>query len=99
MCDEFAQTITQRFGIPATAPYNGAEYDLLSGTALIQGNTKRIEKRTHTCGKQKESPAFRDLLAAGRWLMAIIEKYRDGASTDLKKFAKQIIALCEKWDK
>ncbi|MBR5318716.1 MAG: MBL fold metallo-hydrolase [Peptococcaceae bacterium] len=99
VCDEFAQTITDRLGLKTVAPYNGAEYDLVSGAALIQGNTKRIEKRTQQCGKQKETPAFRDLLAAGRWLMAIIEKYRDGAATDLKKFAKQIIALCEKWDK
>lgn len=99
VCDEFAEMITHQLGIKATAPYNGAEYDLLSGAKLIQGNTKRIEKQHHECAKQKVSPAFRDLLAAGRWLMAIIEKYRDGANTDLKKFAKQIIALCEKWDK
>lgn len=99
VCDEFAEMITHQLGIKATAPYNGAEYDLLSGAKLIQGNTKRIEKTHHECAKQNVSPAFRDLLAAGRWLMAIIEKYRDGANTDLKKFAKQIIALCEKWDK
>ncbi len=100
VCDEFAETISNQLGLHAAAPYNGAEYDLLSGATLIQGNTKRIEKRTQqTLANQKISPAFRDLLAAGRWLMAIIEKYRDGANTDLKKFAKQIIALCEKWDK
>ena len=99
VCDEFAEMITHQLGIQATAPYNGAEYDLLSGAKLIQGNTKRIEKQHHECAKQKVTPAFRDLLAAGRWLMAIIEKYRDGANTDLKKFTKQIISLCEKWDK
>ena len=81
------------------APYNGAEYDLLSGAVLIQGNTKKIEKHKDHPGGKKESAAFRDLLAAGRWLMAIIEKYHDAASTDLKKFTKQIITLCEKWDK
>ncbi len=102
VCDEFAQTIAEQLGIKTAAPYNGAEYDLLSGTALIQGNTKRIEKAKQHYTQQsnkKESPAFRDLLAAGRWLLAILEKYRDGASTDLKKMTKQIIALCEKWDK
>ena len=99
VCDEFAQTIQDQLGLHAIAPYNGAEYDLLSGATLIQGNTKRIEKTTKPYTDQHDSSAFRDLVAAGRWLMAIIEKYRDGASTDLKKFAKQIIALCEKWDK
>ena len=101
VCDEFAQTVTERLGIKAVAPYNGAEYDLLSGTALIQGNTKRIEKlkQQHSQQNKKESPAFRELLAAGRWLLSILEKYRDDASADLKKMTKQIIALCEKWDK
>lgn len=99
VCDEFAETIQERFDIKATAPYSGSEYDLLSGVTLIQGNTHRIQKQTQTCVQKKESPAFRELMAAGRWLTSIIQKYRDGASTDLKKFAKQIIALCEKWDK
>jgi len=101
VCDEFAQTVTERLGIKAVAPYNGAEYDLLSGTALIQGNTKRIEKKSaqQKCAQAKETPAFRELMAAGRWLLAILEKYRSDASADLKKMTKQIIALCEKWDK
>ena len=100
VCDEFAQTVTERLGINAVAPYNGAEYDLLSGTALIQGNTKRIEKKSaqQKCAQAKETPAFRELMAAGRWLLAILEKYRNDASADLKKMTKQIIALCEKWD-
>ncbi len=101
VCDEFAQTVTERLGTKAVAPYNGAEYDLLSGTALIQGNTKRIEKKSaqQKCAQAKETPAFRELMAAGRWLLAILEKYRSDASADLKKMTKQIIALCEKWDK
>ena len=98
VCDEFAQTIQEQLNITATAPYNGAEYDLISGASLIQGNTQRIEKAAHTT-KQNETPAFRDLMAAGRWLMSILEKYRHAANSDLKKMTKQIIALCEKWDK
>ena len=98
VCDEFAQTIQEQLNIPAAAPYNGAEYDLISGASLIQGNTQRIEKAAHTT-KQNETPAFRDLMAAGRWLMSILEKYRHAANSDLKKMTKQIIALCEKWDR
>ena len=90
--------LQEQLNIPAAAPYNGAEYDLVTGVSLIQGNIKRLEKSSSS-GKAKEAAGFRELMAAGKWLISILEKYRHAANTDLKKMTKQIIALCEKWDK
>ena len=48
---------------------------------------------------RKHSSVFDRLLAAGRRLLSVIEKNREGANKDLAKFADQITALCDKWDR
>lgn len=96
VCDEFAAEIESRFKISAYAPYNAAEYDLITGICLNKGNRTRISKKSYT---QRESSAFARLATAGKRLMSVIEKYRQGANKDIAKFADQIISLCNKWDK
>ena len=98
VCDEFAEKVTRQISIYATAPYNGTEYDLISGTCLKKGNTSRIIKK-HNREVFKESSAFRRLATAGKRLMSIIEQYREGANKDIAKFADQILALCDKWER
>ena len=98
VCDDFAATITEELSIFATAPYNAAEYDLISGVCLEEGNRQRIKKLVPS-NKRRESPAFARLLNAGRRLLSIIDKYRECANKDIAKFADQIISLCDKWDK
>jgi metallo-beta-lactamase family protein len=39
------------------------------------------------------------LVAAGQRLMTVIHHNEGGAYKDLAKFADQINALCEKWDR
>lgn len=96
VCDEFAAEIESRFKISAYAPYNSAEYDLITGVCLNKGNRTRIAKKA---SPQRESTAFARLSTAGKRLMSIIEKYRQGANKDIAKFADQITALSNKWDK
>ena len=43
--------------------------------------------------------AYVRLYSAGRRLVSVIDTYRQGANKDIAKFADQIIALCDKWDK
>jgi metallo-beta-lactamase family protein len=97
VCDEFAGIITERLGFSATAPYNGAIYDLAAGAFVQKGNDRPIEKRS--VGSYAVSEVFRRLLAAGQRLMAVIEKNRGGANKDLAKFADQITALADKWER
>lgn len=97
VCEEFSATITKELGIYATAPFNGAEYDLVSGVCLHKGNTTK--KQRFTPSTIKESTAFKRLQAVGRRMLSIIDKYREGANKDIAKFADQLNALCDKWDK
>lgn len=99
VCDEFAEAIEKQLPVKAIAPYNGAKYDLTTGICLEKGNTKRIIKRTSAAPFSKESSAFKRLVNAGKRLMTVIEKYREGANKDISKFADQITSLTDKWDK
>lgn len=99
VCDDFAATIQENLAISATAPYNGAEYDLISGICLERGNAKRIVKTARTGDHTRESSVYKQLVNAGKRLMGIIEACRGGANKDIAKFASQINSLCDKWDK
>lgn len=97
VCDEFAKHIEDTLRIPSTAPYNGAVYDLSVAQYVVQGNQKRIEKRSPV--GRTVSEAFLRLLAAGQRLMSVIEKNRGGTNKDLAKFTDQINAISDKWER
>lgn len=100
VCDEFANTVKERLGIKATAPYNGSKYDLISGECIERGNTQPITAK-QTAGSKKnsrKSAAFIGLLTAGKRLMDIIEGYREGTNKDISKLTNQINSLCDKLD-
>ena len=90
-------------GFAASAPYNGAVYEL-SGKAvrcLADGNRRKIEKTPAGSSKEvvRTSPAFERLVNMGKRLLVVIEHNRGGANKDLAKFTSQIQALCDKWDR
>lgn len=98
VCEEFAETVRKRLGFSATAPYNGAVYDLLTGTCLEEGNKIRISK-PESGQKSKGAAIYENLLRAGRRLMTLLEKCRGYTNKDMKKLTSEIDALCEKWEK
>lgn len=97
VCDRFAELVTRRTGIPAKAPYSGAEYDLIAGQWVKE--PAGIPIRTKTAATKKAQGVFARLLAAGERLLAVIARNEGGANKDLAKFADQINALCDKWDR
>ena len=90
----------QEEGYAAEAPYNGGVYLLAGGHAACceTGNTQRLVKSAAQPAP-RSSAAYERLLSMGRRLMAIIERSRGGANKDLAKFADQIAALCDKWER
>ncbi len=92
----FADTIQRELGIEAYAPYSGDVFDLETAMCIQNGTRKLAEKK-----KKAATPSgvFQRLLAAGERLVAVIRKCEGMANKDLAKFADQINALCEKWDR
>ncbi len=94
--DDFAQAIREQLGLDAEAPYNGGVFDLTARTWLAEGFRTKLEKKTQGA---KFNPVFERLYQAGRRLLHIIEKNRGLCNRELGKFADQVTALCEKWDR
>lgn len=95
--DQFAQIIRTRLNLDAEAPYNGSIFDLDTMCALAPGFRTRLTRRK-TYGV-RVNPAFERLYQAGRRLMNVIEQNRGLTNRELRKFADQILLLCDKWEK
>ena len=95
----FAQTLTEQ-GFTACAPYNGAQWAIgAEGAVCLQEGTKvRIEHKVSE-GQNRAATVFQRLVSAGKRLLRVIEHNEGGANKDLAKFADQINALCDKWDR
>ncbi len=91
ICDSMAEELNRR-GIPATAPYSGDGWDLLTDTPCAQGSRRRTVKKPRS-----STNVFARVLAAYRRLGEVIEENRGGTNKDLAKLASQIQSLCDKW--
>ncbi len=97
VCDRFAAMVQEKTGVPAKAPFSGAEYDLAKGVWVKEPAGIPIPKKS--AAAKKASGVFARLLAAGERLMSVIYRNEGGANKDLAKFADQINTLCDKWDR
>ena len=98
--ETFSARLQGMYGLDAQAPYNGAIYDLTEGRWLYEGNKVRLQPAAATGGQaRKVSSAYQRLQAACQRLAAVIADNEGGANKDLARFADQIIALCDKWDR
>lgn len=91
----FAAELRER-GYRAHAPELREVYDLIGGAVKESGITPT---RKSTTRYQEGSPAYRRLEEAGRLLMEVIRRNKGGTNKDLGKFADQIRALIQKWDR
>lgn len=97
VCDAFARDIEATLGCVAAAPFNGAEFDLVTGECLYEGNHEKIKRNKPIV--QRANAVFQRLLQAGKRLLIVIEHNRGGANKDLAQFTDQINALADKWDR
>ena len=96
VCDSFAALLHDAYGYDTLAPYTGAVYDLAGNVEISHGNEQKKSRRTVV---KRNQGVFARLVAAGQRLMTVITHNEGGANKDLAKFADQINALCDKWDR
>ena len=94
--NDFTQQLTDK-GFDATAPYSGAVYDLAEDKYEVIANPVAIIKKS--AETVRADSVFSRLVAAGKRLNTVIQHNKGGANKDLAKFADQIEALCDKWDR
>lgn len=94
--DKFAEEIAEQFGLDTYAPYSGTVFDLATNSFDREMAGVRISKSEK---RKTVSAVFERLLAAGQRLLTVISHNEGGTNKDLAKFADQINALCDKWDR
>ncbi len=92
--ESYAQTLRDQ-GFQAHSPNYEEVYDLLAGRMIAPGVT--LLPRATVPSPQ--TPAYRRLEDVGRKLMEVITHNQGGSNKDLGKFADQIRALIEKWER
>lgn len=93
--DDFAEYLHEEYALDAYAPYSGTRFNLI--TDSFEEETSGVPVVVKK--KRTVSTVFERLLAAGQRLLTVIQHNEGGANKDLGKFADQINALCDKWDR
>lgn len=97
VCDAFTRSLREELHVEAAAPYSGAVYDLENNTLVREGIRTPVHRAA--AATKRSTEVFTRLLSAGARLMTVIQRNEGGANKDLARFADQINALCEKWDR
>lgn len=95
--EQFAEHLQTELGLDAYAPFSGDAFELADGQKIREGSRKAAVKKEKN--SRASSNVFARLLAAGGRLMTVIQKCEGMANKDLGKFADQINALCNKWER
>ena len=90
----YANTLREK-GLAAHAPNYEEVYDLLDNRMLSPGLPPEKKPEPASGG----SPAYQRLEDVGRRLMEVIAHNKGGTNKDLGRFADQLSALIEKWDR
>ena len=99
VCDLFAERLKQELGYSAVAPYSGTVVDLLTNEVVKETVGIVVKHAREKAKSRKAAGVFARLVAAGQRLMTVIRHNEGGANKDLARFADQINALCDKWDR
>jgi len=99
VCELFAKRLEEELGYSAIAPYSGTIVDLLSGQVIKETLGIAVKHAKEKAKTRKAAGVYARLVAAGQRLMSVIRHNEGGANKDLAKFADQINAMCDKWDR
>ena len=96
-CVSFTDILTAQLKLKAKAPFSGSEFDLIKGFWVKE--TVGVPIKKEEAAKRKAAGVYTRLVDAGKLLMDVIDRNEGGSNRDLTRFAEQILALCEKWDR
>ena len=89
--------LLQERGFAAHAPDYEEVYDLLTNRMLAPGIPPAVKESQPA--SPAGSPAYRRLEEVGQQLLTVIRHNKGGTNKDLGKFADQLRALIQKWDR
>ena len=95
VCDSFVSAVEQTLGYPASAPFSGDGYDLLS----CQWFQKAVPIRAagESKGHRNGVKLYQRLVEAGKRMMRLIETMKNASNKDISRLTDQLNALFDKY--
>lgn len=93
--DSFTTCLNNEYGYKAYAPYSGTVYDLLTNELEYEASPIAIIHKK----KFVSENIYTKLKKALDRLRRVVKRNDGGTNADIKEFTKDIIDLCEKWDR
>ena len=86
-------------GYAVEAPYSGTEYDLVRGIMTAYTEKKRVTAADVAKARSRKNSIHRDLVSQAEALLALTKRLESRPNKENAKFAAQIRALMDKWEK
>ncbi len=86
-------------GYAVETPYSGTEYDLVKGIMTAYTEKKRLTSADVAKARSRKDHIHRDLVSQAEALLALAKRSESRPNKENAKFAAQIRALMEKWER
>ncbi len=86
-------------GYAVETPYSGTEYDLVKGIMIAYTEKKRVTAADVAKARSRKNNIYRDLVSQAEALLALAKRCESRPNKENAKFAAQIRALMEKWER
>ncbi len=86
-------------GYAVEAPYSGTEYDLIKGIMTAYTEKKRVTAADVAKARSRKNNIHRDLVSQAQALLALAKRCESRPNKENAKFAAQIRALVDKWER
>lgn len=95
VCDIFVNTIQQQLHYPASAPFSGDGYDLLTCQWFQKVTPIRVAAESK--GRRSANKLYERLVEAGKRMMRLIETMKNASNKEISRLADQLDALFDKY--
>lgn len=86
-------------GYAVETPYSGTEYDLIRGIMTAYTEKKRVTAADIAKARSRKNSIHRDLVTQAEALLALAKRCESRPNKENAKFAAQIRALMDKWER
>ena len=86
-------------GYAVEAPYSGTEYDLVRGIMTAYTEKKRLTAADAARARSRKNGIHRELVSQAEALLALAKRCESRPNKENAKFASQIRALMDKWER
>ena len=93
-----AEELRER-GYAVEAPYSGTEYDLAKGIMTAYTEKKRVTAADVAKARSRKNSIHRDLISQAEALLALAKRCESRPNKENARFAAQIRALLDKWER